>query len=423
MKTPSAYVQNATGHPPRVTYRTAWRTANENEMRLSAVVCTANIAGVADGEWALIAPYGRHASPDGSYDQEFFREDAERVVRTWNSLTGVAARVFKNLLHGLGPKRSAPVWDGHPETDKLRWPKEKLLCEVEDLRVAADGLEGQITWNTKGQAARTRGPLYPSPLWWHWPPSGMPPTVHPELLESIGLVTTPNIAGVPAWTANANPFAGEVPVENPHENAMSPQELAALRKSLGLPENAEVSLCITTAATATANAAQLTERETALQTANSAKAGLETQVSTLAADNEAMKAANTTLADERNALQTANATLTKGILDVAEKRGVITPAERPAFETRLATANTQGDALNELQTRKPPVNTKHVEIGGVRFDLSTANSRQAALQAEVQKRLPAHNGDFDAAYASVRADQTFAPLFDAMQDPTRKSEA
>ena len=151
-------------------------------MRLSASVCTANIADVADGQWALIAPYGDHASPDGSYTQKFDRGQADKVVKAWNSITGKAARLFKNLWHGLGAKDSCPVWDGHPETDRKRWPVEKLLAQITSLRAGDGGLEGQIAWSANSASARTRGPLYPSPLWWHWPPAGEPPAVFPELL-------------------------------------------------------------------------------------------------------------------------------------------------------------------------------------------------------------------------------------------------
>ena len=66
-------------------------TANavsQGEMRLSGVTSTGNVAGVADGEWALISTYGDHPSPDGSYVQHFPRSQAEQVVKTWNSITG-----------------------------------------------------------------------------------------------------------------------------------------------------------------------------------------------------------------------------------------------------------------------------------------------------------------------------------------------
>jgi hypothetical protein len=168
------------------------RTSNpggQEEMQLSALLSenAANISAITDGDWGMIAPYGDHPAPDRSYIQKFSREQAEKVVKTWNSITGTAARVFKNLWHGLGAKSTCPVWDGHPETDKRRWPIEKLLAEITDLRLGDSGLEGRVTWNDRGLTARTRGPLYPSSLWWHWPPNEER-NVFPELLESAGLV-------------------------------------------------------------------------------------------------------------------------------------------------------------------------------------------------------------------------------------------
>src|SRR5205085_1230760 len=99
------------------------RTANSTEMRLSALISAnaQDISGVPEADWLVIAPYGEFPSPDGSYTQVFGREQADRVVKTWNSIAGTAARMFKNGWHRLGAKFSAPVWDGHPETDKGRW--------------------------------------------------------------------------------------------------------------------------------------------------------------------------------------------------------------------------------------------------------------------------------------------------------------
>lgn len=397
-------------------FRLKLRTANDagqEEMKLSAVICTANIAGAASGEWALIAPYGNHAAPDGSYVQRFSREQAEAVVRTWNSITGKAARIFKNLWHGMGSKSSLPVWDGHPETDKQRWPKEKLLGEITELRTGNDGLEGRIMWTDN--AERPRGPLFPSPLWWHWPPAaskeGGPLEVFPELLESIGLVPTPNISGVPAWTANAtlagDPQAdGDEPQQHDTErtqNIMDKKKLIAL---LGLAEDATDEQIETALKTANAAVEQL-------QTANTAKADVETQLAT--ANSQV-----TALTTERDGLKTTNAALTtqaetlrKGVLDIAEKKGAISPAEREAFNDRLATANTAAAALTELQTRKG-LNTAPVEINGNRMDLSTANARQSALNDAVSKRMKENKEDYDTAFAAIRKDQNFAPLFDAM---------
>lgn len=396
-------------------------TANENEMRLSAGICTANIAAIGDGEWALIAPYGDHPSPDGSYVQHLDRGQADKVVATWNSITGKAARAFKNLWHGLGLKYSVPVWDGHPETDPRRWPIERLLGELTDLRTTDAGLEGRVQWTANSSAARTRGPLFPSALWWHWPPSGEPPAVYPELLESIGLVPTPNISAVPAWTTNAT-LAGVPAVEPENQNHMNHREqLIAL---LGLKSDATDAAI---QSSLDAHGAKVTANATALQTANAAKADLETklttanaQVQTLTADLEQIKTANTKLVGERDALAAANDTLRKGVLDLAEKKGAITPAERPAFDERIKTANTAEAALTELQSRKA-MNTQPVEINGNRVDLTTANARQDALNAAVAKRMKDDSIGYDEAFTRVKADPNFAALFAAMQDPTRKA--
>ena len=397
-------------------------------MRLSAAICTANIAAAADGDWVPVAPYGVHPSPDGSYVQKFDRTQADKVVATWNSITGVAARVFKNMWHGLGPKRSCPVWDGHPETDKKRWPKEKLLAEITDLRTGNDGLEGRIRWTGN---ARPPGPLYPSPLWWHWPPAGDPAAVFPELLESIGLVATPNIAAVPAWTQNAgvaDPFSNldsqesAEGVTDPNQKTKTANNMDKKKiiEMLGLGADAtdeQIEAALKGAGT-TANA---------LQTANAAKVDLEAQ---LAAGTTKLTTANatiTTLTGERDGLKTANtdlatanAALVTGVIDLAEKRGAITPAEREGFQTRIATANTAADALKELQTRKA-MNTQPVVINGNRVDLSTANSRANALEDAIAGKMKDGNLTREQAFAKCQADPNLTALFGAMADPTRKS--
>lgn len=403
-----------------------FRTANEDaqaEMRLSASICTANIAGVADGDWALISPYGDHASPNGSYTQRFNREQAEKVVKTWNSITGTAARVFKNVMHGLGAKFSTPVWEGHPDSDKQRWPKEKLLAEITDVRTGNEGLEGRVTWNTKGATKRAAGALYPSPLWWHWPPAGEPALVFPELLESVGLVPTPNISSVPAWTQNARPdLASQSEAEPNPTKTQNTMDREKLIKLLGLAANAtdeQIDAALKGIAT-TANA---------LTTANAAKADLETQLATANASLATANGNVTSLTQERDQLKTANTALTtangvlvKGVLNIAEKRGAITPAERASFETRITTANTATDALTELQDRKA-MNTTSVEINGNRVDLSTANARANALEEAIVQKMDGGKLTREEAFAKCQADPALAGLFGSMQDPTRQTAA
>ena len=403
-------------------------TANSSEPQLSAFISSnaADITTIPDGGWALISPYGDFPAPNGLYSQVFSRTEADELVKTWNSVTGKAARVFKNLWHGLGPKASAPIWDGHPETDRQRWPVERLLAEVTDLRAAANGLEGRVTWNARGMERRTRGPLYPSPLWWHNPPAGTPPTVHPELLESIGLVPTPNISSVPAWTQNATLASeSENPPKEPTESQRPPSatwepekqnqnnimDKKKLIKLLGLADDAtdeQIENAISELAT-TANA---------LQTANAAKTTAESALNEVNTQLSTANAQVSTLTAERDGLQSANTTMVAGVLDLVEARGAITPAERDAYKGKI-TANA-AETLAELKTRKA-MNTQNIEINGNRVDLSTANSRADALDQAIAKTMKEGNCTRDEAFAKVQRDPNYTALFAAMSDPTKKN--
>lgn len=400
----------------------ACKTANtaEGEMQLSAIMSAnaANLAGIADGDWGLISPFGEHPSPDGSYVQKFSREQADKVVATWNSITGTAARVFKNLWHGLGAKNTCPVWDGHPETDKKRWPITKLLAEITDLRVGESGLEGRLTWNAKGDGARTRGPLFPSSLWWHWPPAGNPPAVFPELLESVGLVSHPNISGVPAWTHNST-LASQMEAQSTQnkESTMLKKLIEKLGLKAEATEDQVTDAVAALQSTANSNAASLT-------TANAAKADLETQLTTANGKVTALEGEKVGLTTEVANLTTANAALTDGILDAFEVAGKITPAQRPEAKAKFTANGAQPAAvITELKEKKPAMNTQALELNGKRIDISTANARQAALESAVSTRMKADGVDYSTAFARVQADPEFKQLFEAMSDPTKKPAA
>lgn len=405
-----------------------FRTSNEGDMQLSAVISAnaANLAAIEDGDWGVISPFGDHPSPDGSYVQKFSREQAEKVVKTWNSITGTAARFFKNALHGLGAKSTCPVWDGHPETDKKRWPVSKLLAEITDLRVTDAGLEGRLSWNSKGDTARTRGPLFPSSLWWHWPPSGNPPSVFPELLESVGLVPTPNISGVPAWTHNSN-LASELGAQSTanqqHESTMLKKLIQAL--GLGAEATEDQVTDAVAALQSTANAAADN-----LKTANSAKATLENDLKTANAAKEKAEADLKTANDAKEkaeadlaAAQTANTALAEGVATAFELAGKITPAQRTETIGKFTAngANISG-LITELKDKKPEMNTKSLELEGKRIDISTANARQAAVAELVTKRMKADDCDYNTAYGKVSTDPANAQLFAAMADPVREAQ-
>jgi hypothetical protein len=412
-----------------------FRTANSAELCLSEFVSAnaQDVAQVEDGQWLDIAPFGDFQRPDGSAVQRFSPDQAEKVLRTWNSITGTAARYFKNLLHGLGAKSTCPIWDGHPDDDKARYPVERCLGEITDLRTTANALQGRVKWNPKGMASRRKGPLFPSPLWWHMPPSGDPPAVFPELLESVGLDPHPNIRGIRAWTANSalDPLASPEAVPGDPgitiENTMDRKKIAL---ALGLLETAtetEIDTAMqglrTTANSASAITAQLTtanaqvitlttERDlarTALATANTQLAERNTTITGLTTERDTLKG-------EKDALTTANAALVAGTLTLAQKHGLITPAQVEETRTKLTSANAAA-ALTELADKKPEINVRRVEINGNRIDISTANARGEAFNDLVSKRMKDHSEDRDTAFAKVMADPSNKALVDAMQQP------
>lgn len=382
------------------------------ELRLSAFISAnaADVTTIPNGGWGVIAPYGDFKSPSGTYTQVFGRAEAEEIVKTWNSLTGHAARFFKNIVHGLGRKTSAPIWDGHPDQDRNRWPVEKCMGEVTDLRATANGLEGRITWNAAGLQSRTRGPLYPSPLWWHNPPAGTPPTVHPELLESVGLVPTPNIKSTPAWTENAA-LASESEADNQTQtsNTMDRKKLIEL---LGLAADA-------TEEQITAALSGVKTTNNSLATANSAKAAAETNLANIQAQLTTANSTLTTITGERDSLKTANAALIDGLVNLAEARGAITPAERETYKGKF-TANA-AETVTELGKRKA-MNTQPVEINGQRLDLSTPNARAEALEGILAETMRTANCNRNEAFAKVSRDTRYTALFGAMADPTKKTE-
>jgi type II secretory pathway pseudopilin PulG len=402
-------------------FLTPRRTVNAGaELRLSAFLTpnAPNIAGIRNDEWFVICPLGEFPSPDKSYTQVLTREQAEEVVRTWNSIPGTAARWFKNKWHKLKSTiNGAPGWDGHPETDQARWPVERLLCEVTDLRVTDAGLEGKITWNEKGLERRTRGPLYPSPIFWHLPPNDQR-KVFPVLLESIGLVPTPNISSVPAWTQNASPEAAD---NQPNENTM----LKKLIEKLGLGASATEDEALAAVVTLQSTANTAKSDKDALTTANSAKADLEGKLTTANAKVTTLEGEKTALTTEVATLKTANGTLVEGVLDLFEAAGKFTPAQRKDVAAKF-TANIADSAavITELKEKKPEINTRPLELNGNRIDISTANARATALEAAISKRMKDDGiEDRGVAYDRVKADPNYKQLFEAMSDPTKAKAA
>lgn len=166
---------------------------------------------------------------------------------------------------------------------------------------------------------------------------------------------------------------------------------------------------------------------TSLTTANATLAGekvtLQGTITSLTNERDGFKTANATLTTERDGLKTANAGLIKGALDLAEKRGIITPAQRADYETKLSTANTAEAAFTELGTKKAEMNVQRVEINGARVDITTANARQEAFNSAVSKLMTSDKLTYNDAFARCLKDPGLAGLVGAMKDPARKEAA
>lgn len=376
-------------------------------------------SGTPPNGWYLVSPYGEFPSPDRRYVQVFQRPEADEIVRSWNSMVGKAFRYVKNVRHKLKFRDTAPVFDcndlqEHPDTDPENWGAFQELARVRDLRSANAGLEALIEWDEAGMAKRTTGKLFPSIQWWHNPPNAAG-QVFPGHFESITLTRTPNITSVPAWTPN----------KSNTPNPMNEEQLKALRKSLNLPETSSVEKVLETAQ----SAYQLTtSNATALQTANSAKAELETKLNTanteLATANgkvTALEGEKATLTSTLSLLTTANNALVDGVVDLFELAGKITPAQRDETKTKV-TANAAA-TITELKAKKPEMNTKSIELNGTRLDISTANARSATVQTLVQKKMKEDGCEYNDAYARVSQDPQYKQLFEAMDDPSKAKAA
>jgi hypothetical protein len=196
-------------------------------------------------------------------------------------------------------------------------------------------------------------------------------------------------------------------------DSMPEEPWQTLCLALGLPATADLATLVTTANAAHAALATL-------GTIDSARADFENQAATANAAAVALAGECAALRTELAAVQAAHLAeaevLRRGALDLAERKGALAPAERGGFAQKL-TANAAG-TFAELRTRHV-MNTQPVQINGNRVDLSTANARQAAFDAEVTRRMRADGLDRDTAFARCLADPALAGLTGAMRDPTK----
>lgn len=368
--------------------------------KISTLGMIANAAPMAGGDWEMIAPYGEFPTADRKRVQKFGRPQAEAMVATFNS-----------VWHRLGTMfRGVPIFHGHPDVDPKNWPDDRRLGKITEMEAREDGLWGKPEWNALGaDNAREGWWLYPSPAWLH--PRTAANTVEPDELLSIGLVNTPNIPGSMPW-ANSAEFAEDY--EEEEEISTDETMKEKLTALLGLEPTAnddEIMAALEakmTPAAAEANA----EEEAAAAAEKQAAADKLAE-----AERMAMEANTARAAAEANA-KAIRETFAVVVVDAAILNGQATEAERQTLANSMLADGADVKALAAgILSKEPELNTGKIQIGGKTVSISSPRERQAAISTEVNSRMDAKGMTYDAAYAAVKKDPKFRPLFEAMQKP------
>ena len=387
-----------------------FRTANDSITRTIGISVNA-LALIADREipadgWQILAPYGTHAAPDGTYRQVFHRPQAVKLVETWNSFAARAVRWAHNARSGAGFfSAAAPVWDGHPDADAARYPVKRQLGAITEVRAGEQGLEGLVTWNHAADtAARSAGPLKPSPYWLHEAPDAAS-SVFPELLLSVGLVPAPNISSAPAWTRNS--------ADQPDTN-MKQTELATL---LGLAPEADWDTIKASTTGATANAATLVTVTANAATVQQTLDATAAQLATANAAVLAVTAERDALTPQLAALQATVNAATDATLTIATKAGLITPADRATWADRFAKST--ANAIADLSAVAPAMNTQRLGHLATPAVLASANARSAAIQDAVAKEMKEAGCDYSTAFTRCQSKPELKPIWDAMSPATK----
>lgn len=344
----------------------------------------------ADG-WYQIAPYGEWPTVDGKYIQVFGPEQAQAMVRNYNSIPFRLSRwLFSNEV---------PVFIGHPDVDRKAWPDERRLAKKHaKLEAREDGLWGQAAWNALGNENLTEGYWnYPSPVWLFPKPKPGTNRVFPDVLQSVGLTNFQNTPDARRLTHNAQTTESE--------------------NDMNLLERLKALLGIDPEATEDAIFSVIEE----LKTKATPVEGVAEENATpeVTADAEAMKAE---LAEEKtkreaaeNALQVHRTTAANAMLDVAIEAGALTLAERPGWEQRFATDYEA--AANALADVKPVLNKQGLDLSDAKPAVApeTPAERIRAVNAAVAAETERNGGDYDTAYQTVKKDPKMKHIFDAMK--------
>lgn len=359
------------------------REAIANDAREAAVANafseTEPMEESADG-WFKVSPYGVFRGRTPGRPQHFGEDAAKRMVAEFNSLRGKLGRMFRGI----------PIYIGHPDVDPTIWTDDRRLGKATQLEARADGLWAYAEWNSLGRENQTEGFwVYPSPRW--DAPAGQA-RFEPDRLISIGLTNTPRIE-TSEPLANSN--------QDTNTNTPTLMDPKLIREKLGLPPEA-------TDEEVFAKIASMQDAITAAETrATEAENAKSTTEQTAATEKEQLQ---NSLSDKIIAYKTVREQADNALLDLAERDGRITRADRAEWETKLA-GDKRDEAINSLAALKPKLNTKTLNGGQGREDREqTDNLREqvANAVADLQKQRGLSYVD---AWAEAKKEPRFAAYF------------
>lgn len=353
----------------------------------------APIDGSEDG-WIKIAPYGVYPGSRPGRMQHFTESEANAMTAEFGSLLGKAGRLFRGI----------PVFIGHPDANPEIYTDHRRLGKITALQPRADGLYGEVVWNSLGLENKEQGFwVYPSPRWDC--PLGQR-EFRPDRLISVGLTNTPRIAASEPVTNSMETQdlktqdARQEPTETPTETTIMDRK--KLTEDLGLEVTAtdeEIFAKIASLKTAAAEAAGKTQEATTMKserdTAANSLTTATTRITTLETDLKQAREEN------------ANARL-----DAAVTSGRITLAERGEWMTKLTGENRETEA-NALDALTPKLNTKPIDVTQSRIQIGNAAERRETIANAVDAAM-AKGMSYDDAYAAVKKDPTLKPVWDAM---------
>ncbi|AHF94600.1 hypothetical protein OPIT5_29305 [Opitutaceae bacterium TAV5] len=326
--------------------------------------CLALATNSADG-FIPLAGYGRHPNKAGL------------------QVLDIEAAVLMQAAHDTARARrgeeaaSIPIYKGHPDSPSLAQTPghddTTRYGRILELDAREEALFGKVAWNAGYDPKTEAKKLFVSPGWaYRQNDDG---TITPVKLLSLGLVPNPNIADAPAVNVADGSAEKTSSGNSAHTDTMKKELVIALLNALGLTTAADATdeQLNTALGSAAGKAKELSDANTAGE-ADRAKAAAD-----LAAVNSAVETAKAATAAERAAH--INTILTRAIAD-----GLITVAERGAWNTKLAVAADLQAAYGELAAKEPSIKTQSQLPGQAAFN---AAQREDTAKAE-RIRAKAH---------------------------------